>query len=666
MDIDGKLVKLAADYARVGVWQLDVQKDNIIWSRTLFEIMGIPIDRQIKYESLPDFIHPDDQEFVHNSVTKSVENNEPYSIEYRVIRPDDGRTIWMNFTGQLIQDEKGEPKTLIGTGFDITHLKEAELRAESADRAKSEFLANMSHEIRTPMNGIMGVCDLLMQRDMRAEDQELLNIIQRSGTALLTIINDILDFSKIESGQMELNLEPFDLKDSMEDVTSLLATAKQENGVDVLVRYQPSLPSAFIGDGGRIRQIITNILGNALKFTLDGHVLVDVGGSTQDDVSTLTFRIQDTGIGIPEDKIDLIFDKFRQADGSTTRKFGGTGLGLTIAKSFIELMGGEMKVESEVGVGSTFSFTIDLPVNKNVKPKKARLHTQKNLNILVVDDSSVNRDILKEMLQHWGWPCVTAPSAKSGLSVLQKADEKNISIDLVILDYQMPDHDGSDFLKAMRKHSRFDDIPVLVLSSVDSSQLARKMKDMGAASFMTKPPRSSFLFDTITTIVHAPSLEDELGALEDLGAPMIESRPAHVPSEQSATSEKQDLSEIDILIAEDNEVNQMFVRHAMMELGYKFKVVGNGKLAIEKWKLLKPKAILMDISMPELNGYEATETIRDIEKSQGMKRTPIIAFTAHAMSGDKQDCFDKDMDDYITKPISLEKLKECLEQWIKA
>jgi len=358
------------------------------------------------------------------------------------IRPEDGSMIWMNFTGDVFKDENGRAKTMAGTGVDITKLKEAELKAESADRAKSEFLANMSHEIRTPMNGIMGVCDLLMHHDLRPEDQELLNIIQRSGSALLTIINDILDFSKIESGQMEINPEPFNLKDSIEDVTALLASAKKDNGVDVLVRYQPDMPSSFIGDGGRIRQIITNILGNALKFTEVGHILVDVSGSTEDEISTLTFSVTDTGIGISADKIDLIFDKFRQADGSTTRRFGGTGLGLTIARSFIRLMDGELMVESEIGKGSTFSFTIDLPVHQEAKRQSKQALSQKKLNILVVDDSSVNRDILKEMMQHWGWSCVTAPSAKAGLALLQKADQRNIKLDLVILDYQMPEHDG--------------------------------------------------------------------------------------------------------------------------------------------------------------------------------------------------------------------------------
>ena len=364
--IDKHLALKAAENSGMGLWQVDLKTEDIIMNETLSDILGFEKKRIVTFKKLLNTVHPDDFEYVRGSLAHSIKHEGYYSMEYRVIRPNDGKTIWTKATGRYELAKDGKPASFSGTTFDITHLKEAELKAEAADRAKSEFLANMSHEIRTPMNGIMGVCDLLAHHEMSNKEAELLAIIQRSGDALLTIINDILDFSKIESGQMELYPEPFDLKNSIEDVTALLAHGKQENGVDVLVRYQPGLQSSFIGDAGRIRQIITNIVGNALKFTHEGHVLVDVSGDVKNDNAALTFCISDTGVGIEPEKLKVIFDKFRQADNSTTRRYGGTGLGLSIARSFIELMGGELSVKSEVGVGSSFKFTINLPLHKTV------------------------------------------------------------------------------------------------------------------------------------------------------------------------------------------------------------------------------------------------------------------------------------------------------------
>ena len=657
--IDKHLALQAAENAGMGLWQVDLETEEIIVNETLRDILGLGEDCIFPFKTLLNAVHPDDFEYVRGSLAQSIKHQGYYSMEYRVIRPCDNKTIWTKVTGRYEPAKDGELASFSGTNFDITHLKEAELKAESADRAKSEFLANMSHEIRTPMNGIMGVCDLLSYREMSEEDAGLLAIIQRSGDALLTIINDILDFSKIESGQMELYTEPFDLKNSIEDVTALLAHGKQENGVDVLVRYQPGLQSSFIGDSGRIRQIITNIVGNALKFTHEGHVLVDVSGDVKNETAALTFCISDTGVGIEPEKLKLIFDKFRQADNSTTRRYGGTGLGLSIARSFIDLMGGELTVESEVGVGSSFKFSINLPIHKTIEHAPTTQISQENLNVLVVDDSPVNRNILKEMLNYWGWKCATTSSAKQGLAALQKAYQNNIKIDLVILDYQMPDHDGKDFLAVMRKHQRFDNIPVIMLSSVDSTRLSSELKGMGAAGFMTKPARSSALFDMINDTVHSSSLIEPNQADKHVLS-RIQQTLQSTPKGPS-----QPESGLDILIAEDNEVNQMFAHHAMQEFGYKYKLVENGRLAVENWKRLKPKLILMDISMPELNGYEATQTIRDLETAKGLPRTPIIAVTAHAMKDDKQKCLDAGMDDYLSKPLSVDKLRTALSAWLE-
>ena len=501
------LIEQAVEGAGMGLWEMQIKAQKSIWNDRIYDIMGLPKDVTIDHDTLFKMCHPDDLKRFQRAVAESVAQNKKLSGEFRIIRGDNKKVKWVHLTGKPAYDENGVPISMIGTTFDVTHIKQAEVRAEAADRAKSEFLANMSHEIRTPMNGVVGVCDLLLHRDMKAEDIDLLKVIERSSENLLKIIDDILDFSKIESGQMQLDPQPFNLKETIEDVTALLTNAKQEANIDLLMRYQPGLPSSFVGDAGRIRQIITNILGNAIKFTQDGHVLVDIGGTVEGDAANLNFSISDTGIGIEPDKLDVIFDKFQQADNSTTRRYGGTGLGLSIARSFIDLMGGELEVESEVDAGTTFSFSIKLPLHvvdeqADVKPGAV----QKDLNILVIDDNKINRDIFQEMLEYWEWNCAALSSAKAGLATLNKAIEKNIKIDLIILDYQMPDHNGYDFLTAMRKHDKFDDIPVLVLSSVDSVELSMKMKAAGAEAFMTKPVRSSPLFDMINNSVHGPGL----------------------------------------------------------------------------------------------------------------------------------------------------------------
>ena len=312
----------------------------------------------------------------------------------------------------------------INTLSDITEIQDALTAACAAEKAKSEFLANMSHEIRTPMNGIMGMAELLESSDLGSRETDCVNVINRSGKALLTIINDILDFSKIESGHMELDAAPFDLRDTLEDITALLSTKVAETGIDLLLRMQPNLPVCYLGDAGRIRQVLTNIVGNAVKFTQSGHVLVDVSGEVKGGTANLDIKVTDTGIGIPPEKLEHVFEKFSQADGSTTRQFGGTGLGLTISRDLADLMGGSITVQSVIGQGSTFTVSVSLPVQDNIiKPKKEPVNIAGS-KILVIDDNEVSRDILKEQLAYWGCQCAAAPSAKIGLAVLDKAKQK--------------------------------------------------------------------------------------------------------------------------------------------------------------------------------------------------------------------------------------------------
>ncbi|MEP1230754.1 MAG: ATP-binding protein, partial [Litorimonas sp.] len=494
--INAELVKLAVDNSHLGVWVVDYEKQEVIWSDKLREIYGVGLDTDVSLEIFNSILHPEDRDRVYAEVDSSLAEKKPYEVENRIVQLNTGKTVWTRISGRALYGADGEPYLMLGAGYDITELKMAEFKAEAADRAKSEFLANMSHEIRTPMNGIMGMCELLQNCDLPAHETDLLKVISRSGDALLKIINDILDFSKVEAGQMTLDPDPFNLKDCIEDVTTLLASAKQDSNIDLLIRYQPDLPTYLIGDLGRLRQVITNILGNAIKFTNKGHVLIDISGQVKDNNAELRFRIEDTGIGIPPDKITTIFDKFQQADGSTTRNYGGTGLGLAIAKKIVELMGGDLTVTSKVDVGSCFSFDISLPVHTAIQ-MKPNIHAKiDTANILIVDDSKINRQILQEQIAHWKWKSIAADSAKQGLSILQKALQKNIKIDLILLDYQMPKHDGEDFLKVLRKHSKFDATKVIVLSSVDNAEVSIRMKGLGAERFITKPPRSSHLYNS--------------------------------------------------------------------------------------------------------------------------------------------------------------------------
>jgi len=555
---------------------------------------------------------------------------------------------------------------------DVTEFKIALDKAQSADRAKSEFLANMSHEIRTPMNGVLGMADLLGNCELTPKQRDFVGVIQRSGNALLTIINDILDFSKIEAGQLALEDNPFVLRDSIEDVMGLLRSKVTDNGVDLLLRIQPDLPSTFMGDAGRIRQILTNIIGNAAKFTLDGHIIINVDGQVHDDMATLTFTITDTGIGIAPDKLEMIFDKFTQADSSTTRKFGGTGLGLNIAKELVSLMGGNIDVSSQVNVGSSFNFTIDMPVHPDlISPDLTEVDISGS-KILVVDDNETNRAILKEQLGGWNCKVLVVESADKALEMLDKAREKGLIFNLIISDYQMPEKNGEDFVRALQTKPAYKNLPVIMLSSVDETQLQIRMEGLGIAKYLPKPTRAVNLKAAIAEAFYDNSKNlFPIFGNRDSDAKTITGSALNSDTRSASGSspvihsfgdtDKQ--NSIDVLIAEDNEINQMYARYIMEALNLRFKIVPNGRIAVDKWKLLSPRIILMDISMPEMNGYEATRKIRALEKQSGRPATPIIAVTAHALSKDKEKCLENGMDGYLAKPMAIEGLKACLKEW---
>ncbi|MDJ0614633.1 MAG: response regulator [Rhizobiaceae bacterium] len=579
---------------------------------------------------------------------------------------------------------------------DITDLTEAIEAAESAERAKSEFLANMSHEIRTPMNGVMGMAELLAATELDAKQKMFTDVIVKSGASLLTIINDILDFSKIDAGQMELDPAPFVMAEAIEDVATLVSAKVAEKDLELIVRVDPNLPKTMVGDVGRIRQIVTNLMGNAVKFTEMGHVYVNVEGQVikngDENLAELRFSVEDTGIGIPQEQCDKVFQKFSQVDTSATRKHEGTGLGLSIASSLVKLMGGEIGVESSIGRGSTFWFTVTLPVEEELAPARIIPGDLSGSRVLIIDDNAVNRSILTEQMSSWEFENIAVSSGKEGLDFMRAAQSQNVELDLVILDYQMPEMSGAEVLRQMNEDDTLGAIPVIILSSVDSAQTNRELSTLGAEANLTKPTRSSLLLETILQVMAKnkaekqgqtpaeagnidpapPALEeplmnetqDDVGLEDNVSPDMPAAKTETENTKNNASDVGNEGQQLDVLVAEDNEVNQIVFRQILEEAGVNYKIVENGRLAVASYKVHQPRMILMDVSMPEMNGKEATGEIRKHEKENSLMRTPIVGVTAHALKGDMESCIEAGMDDYLSKPVSPNLLMQKIEQWL--
>lgn len=595
-------------------------------------------------------LHPEDFDRVLNSYTHACEDGIPFNLEYRIRRKDGSYVYWSD-RGSPVYEASGHLVKFLGACTDITERKqrEAELErakevAEAASRAKSEFLANMSHEIRTPMNGIIGMTALALDTQLTSEQRSLLNTVQESADTLLSIINEILDFSKIEAGRLELEPIAFSLRELLEDTLLTVALRAHEKGIELVCDLPASVPDGIIGDPGRIRQVITNLVGNAVKFTERGEVVLRVAVESESaDNVFLRCSVIDTGIGICQDKQALIFEPFTQADNSTTRNYGGTGLGLTICQRIVAAMNGRIWVESEPGRGSAFHFTAEVRRQAESATQLIGLGEEKlqGLPVLVVDDNDTTRRILRELLLSWKMKPTLAADDETALLRLKEAHKLGHSFALVIADAVMPAMDGFDLAGKIKGHRRLACPIIMMLSSTRQVEDAERCRRAGIAAYLTKPVRHSDLLDAILTAVGADAT-------------------AMVARMEPATAFATRRVPLRILLAEDNAVNQELAVRLLEKAGHSVHVVGTGRKAIEACERGEFDLVLMDLQMPEMSGFEATRILR--EKQGAGRRVPIIAMTAHAMKGDRERCLAAGMDHYVAKPINPKRLFAAIDE----
>lgn len=562
------------------------------------------------------------------------------------LKTSDGQQRVVLKNSSITLDENDQPIGCVESFMDITDLIEARSSAEKASRAKSQFLANMSHEIRTPMNGVIGMTDLALGTDLNDEQREYLEAVKMSANSLLTIINDILDFSKIEAGKLELVPIDFSLRDCVANTLTTLGIIADKNGLELIYEIPVEIPDAVIGDPGRLRQILVNLVGNSIKFTHKGEVSVRVQleSETENDI-ILGFLVTDTGIGIPKEKQEKIFDSFEQADGSTTRQYGGTGLGLAVSSQLIHMMNGSIWVESEPGRGSVFGFTVRLGLQNNPADVFHCLDSSafSNAPVLVVDDNATNRRVLTQMLAGWQMQSVAVDNARDAIAEMELAHSRGNPYHIVLVDYMMPDTDGFELAAQIKKNPDLKGSTLVMLTSAGERGHAAKCVELGIAAYLMKPVRQSDLFEIICSAIKQPETSR---------------KPSTLLTRHAIRESKRRFS---ILLAEDNPVNQRLATKVLQKMGHSVTVVDNGRQAFEAFTKSRFDAIFMDIQMPEMDGFEATAAIRETERAQGAIPVKIIAMTAHAMAGDRERCIEAGMDSYVSKPIDVNELVQVME-----
>jgi len=673
--IKEKRMQLAADSAKLGIWEFSLRDQSLNWDNRMWQIFydSEPLKASADLSIFENRLHPDDKEFVMENFKSTLEHHDALDITFRIITPNQNlKHIHAYSTVEF--DRFGNALRIVGTNKDITdaiHKKEALIeqrnRAEAATRIKGEFLASMSHEIRTPLNGVMGMLGLLKNTQLSEQQLMRVNVAQSCAQSLLALINDILDFSKIEADKLQIEVIDFDLNALLAEIIDGLAQLAEERGVELVLDTVNVEASHVSGDPGRIRQLLTNLLANAIKFTHEGHVVLSVSLISQSKENwTLHFSIEDTGIGIPAEKIKDLFNAFSQVDASTTRKYGGTGLGLAIVKRLCESMGGDIDVTSQENRGSRFFGSIIIGKSDQSELVAPKYDVSK-LHILVVDDNSVNLSILCEQLKHWGIQVSAANSGKHAIHLCeQRALNGEAMFDIAMLDMQMPEMDGADLGRQLKQDTRFSSMHLVMMTSMLMDNDSQTLADMGFSAYFAKPVTTSDIFLTLSVL-------GENGEVLRQAKPLIthdflislnteENDPA-----ENIKSRVARLTNNHVLLVEDNSINQMVATDLLEEMGFVITTAENGIHALTVLNA-NHKApfclILMDCQMPKMDGFEATKNIRNGMGGTVHMDTPIIALTANTMKGDKQKCLDAGMNDFIPKPFEVSELERVLLTWL--